>query len=1236
MRFGNHLIKLLAWITVFLVFQNPGNGFCQNLTDSIYLPQVQITSLNGFGPYVIGTERSNLFILYQLPAETSKIIMKMIDSKGEQIGGSYTLTGTNLQTAEWSFESDTMGFPLSPQFYAEIHYQTDSVAIYKIPYTVYPDTAIFTASQGFGPFITNLYAFSDTSFHPVPGLINTFTFEQVPPRTDTIIFQILTTDSTVIRNSIVIAPPGTYLNSATYENVRMDVLPLNTGFLRTIVFCEGGPKEGLQFHKTLSVIPLPPRLICTSDNLFLQDSVGVFIQNQISGQALAVDSIKYAQIQNGPGTSIVDNAGSTIYSGPYSLDVIEYSFTIEAWMKFNIPGPTSDLKFMNLMTVDSVWQLYLETTSLGPMFTFACLADPNQQDLWSVTVDYNQLRGNGWHHLAFTCNNSGGNYPEGRFYLDGALLSDVTFDSDTYDYIYTSVDWYRFRRTQPFILGGNSKLCYTLVTAMDEVRIWSRALSQEEINYHFQKPPLQELNLLGYWDFDDLRNRLNYVSDKSYNNNPGILVNKAAFIPQYPGIQRTIDTLKIISSVLDADSVKYIFVDKSNIKIDSCTMMTPLDSAQWIYNMSSLPYSISKLKIFEYLQPLTGSVPETDYNLCSLAPEPIATPQYNWNCYYSTPPIVGKTFAPVTVSGFPNDTRKVILGLRNGNQVYDTMSFSSTSIPYHHSLTLNGSDNWIQTSQNIGSPTSFSILFWVKTTTRDGGQIIGFSEQQNGPSASYHDREIIMQQNGSLQVNLLSGSTVHTLTALSKNNDGEWHHVALTVDNNLVASLYVDGSLSDDLPLSGLQTYQGWWTLGASGAAKKKSEKSVAPFFHGSLSEISIWNRSLAPDEIDSLRFEPTVNPEQVLNYKMDDGTGTNVADHAGSNSGTVKGSSPAWSLSKKDISYVNWFTNITRLQPGTYTLFANVFYPFCPPSGANYSLGNFMVSDPFPGHNFSFHLTKGQGYFSQGMSLINGLFVSSDYSGAGQSGWTGNYIKYNFLTPDHELISSSTESYTDPLYAGQFSIDMGDASPGSYISLETGYYAGGDEISQKAVSIPIYIHPMIPPKVDGDFGPFDQAIAPGTMQCPNTFSIQTGPLTDIDSIKALFYNRSDSLIGSSAATRQNDSVWSVNYDMSLLSPPSSLMKLNYYLGQDIHPVVEGPYRITIRKTRPIWFDFLPASNFSNIQQSGSTVYFQVSTPFDRNWLVNDSLCIQIPKSVPELRRNDKNPLPESTTRFFS
>ncbi|MCX6250867.1 MAG: LamG domain-containing protein [Bacteroidetes bacterium] len=1187
--------------------------------DSLYLPPIKITSLNGYGPFVLGSERSNLFIIFELPKNTSEVIMKMIDSKGVQINRTHTETGSNLQTVTWSFESDTMGFPLSPQLSITVHYDNDSIAIYNIPYTIYPDTVTMNAVKGYGPFMTNDYPFSDTLWHPVLQQLNTFTIKHLPPRTDTIEFQVMTIDSVIVLSKMVTAPPGSYLDSAVYQNVRMDLLPLDTKYLRVFLWCQGGPDKGLAYHKDLSIIPQRPKLKCISDSLVRTDSIGVFVQNQLSGQALAVDSVKYALIQNGPGLRSLDRHFKTIYPGPYSIDFMQSSFSIEAWMNFNLTGLTGDVTYMNLITVDSLWQLYAEANTSGVAFFFSTSAGSLSNDLWSVSLLPSQLNGTGWHHIAFTCyyNNSGG-YPYGRFYLDGQQLSGVSFNEPNYDYIFTYIDWRRNAGTQPLRLGGNDPASYSLVTAMDEVRIWSRTLSDADIWYNYMKSPLQEYELEGYWNFDDLRNRLNYISDRSYNNNFGYLKNKASFIHQFPGIQRTIDTLKILSSAMNTDSVKYLFVDRNNVIIDSCTKLTTGGKTSLGYDVASLPDNIIKLKIMEYYHPSTGIPLETDYNLYSLAPEPIATPQYNWNTYYSTPTSMGKTYAPVTVSGLPGNTSKVLLGLKNGNEVFDTMSYSSTSIPFHHSLTLNGTDNFIQTSQEITSPQNFSIMFWVKTATGSGGKIIGFCDNQAGSTSSSHDREIIMENDGSLRFNILEGTTMKTLYALNINNDGNWHHVAVTVDNNPNASIYVDGSLAQRLTLSSLSTYQGWWIIGRNGATKNKNIESVAEYFSGSVSEISVWNRALDYIDINTFRFQSAVNADQVLYYKFNEGSGTTVIDLKGSNNGTIIGSAPAWYISN-EISDIVWNNNMVALQPGTYTFFANVSYPGAPASGASYSLGNFIVAQPFPGCTFNFNLSEGQGYFNQGISLINSLSVESNYTGSGNSGWSKNYVKYNFLTFDHVQISSDSATYTSSSWSGQFEIDMGDAPPGSYISLETGYYTtSSQEIFVTSVSIPIYIHPMIPPTVNGNFGPFDQAIAPGSMQHLNTFSIVTEPLSDLDSIVAVFYDGTNTLIGRCDAVKVSDTLWTATYDMSLLSPPLTTMNMEYYLGQDTHPAaIEGPFPITIHKTKPTWFDFIPAANFSNVQQSGTIVTFTVTTPFEKNWLINNFIGVQIPSWVP-------------------
>jgi hypothetical protein len=175
-------MKPLSFTGLTVLFLMIYRTYGQKPDTSLYLPQITLTATNGFGPYVIGSSQENTFLGYDLP--------------------------------------------LSPQLHLRFAYETDSIANYYIPYIVYPDTVSFFASAGWGPFITNNYTFSDTSWHPVPQLKNSFFVRNLPPRTDTVIFQILTADSSVFLSYTVTAPPGQYLDSAVYPSVRMDNLPL--------------------------------------------------------------------------------------------------------------------------------------------------------------------------------------------------------------------------------------------------------------------------------------------------------------------------------------------------------------------------------------------------------------------------------------------------------------------------------------------------------------------------------------------------------------------------------------------------------------------------------------------------------------------------------------------------------------------------------------------------------------------------------------------------------------------------------------------------------------------------------------------------------------------------------------------------------------------------------------------------------------------------------------------------
>lgn len=343
--------------------------------DSTYLPPLKIiTDPSSFGPYFINTNHTNVYFVTDFPENTSKVIMKYTDAEGEQLGESKVQESSNISVVDWTVQAEDVGFVLSSHLNIEVHYKTDSVAIYDMPYMVYPDTVKFSATAGWGPFVSNNYPLAD-GWQPAPEIVNTFSVYNLPPRTDTIQFQILRADSTVVDSLWVYASQDEHLDSVVFANLRMDLLPLSTEYLRTSIWCDGGPENGLNFYKKLKIVPQKPKLISKSNGLTLIDSIGVFVENEFTGQALLIDSAKYVEITNGPGSWDLDNNLRTIYRGPYCFDLFQRDFSIETWLEFDL-DKVHDITYngTSIMSVDSVWEFSF--TSYGSIVWFTLRSIP--------------------------------------------------------------------------------------------------------------------------------------------------------------------------------------------------------------------------------------------------------------------------------------------------------------------------------------------------------------------------------------------------------------------------------------------------------------------------------------------------------------------------------------------------------------------------------------------------------------------------------------------------------------------------------------------------------------------------------------------------------------------------------------------------------------------------------------------------------------------------------------------
>src|SRR5699024_8581883 len=85
------------------------------------------------------------------------------------------------------------------------------------------------------------------------------------------------------------------------------------------------------------------------------------------------------------------------------------------------------------------------------------------------------------------------------------------------------------------------------------------------------------------------------------------------------------------------------------------------------------------------------------------------------------------------------------------------------------------SDSYATTRSKASVGSSFSIEAWVKTTTTDGGKIVGYGDSSAADSGSY-DRHVYIDNAGHLYFGVYP-SAVKVVESPDTYNDGQWHYV---------------------------------------------------------------------------------------------------------------------------------------------------------------------------------------------------------------------------------------------------------------------------------------------------------------------------------------------------------------------------------------------------------------------------------------------------------------------------
>jgi|GEM_PF-3084303 len=205
-------------------------------------------------------------------------------------------------------------------------------------------------------------------------------------------------------------------------------------------------------------------------------------------------------------------------------------------------------------------------------------------------------------------------------------------------------------------------------------------------------------------------------------------------------------------------------------------------------------------------------------------------------------------------------------------------------------LSFDGSNDYVQTSNNASLEfpnATFSVSGWVKTTSSNAA-VVSDGAQGGGTGGWW----VFINASGKVTAGLKdsTGNDAGTFPGSAVVNDGLWHYmvVVITTSTTLVANdnaiIYIDGSLDT---ISGATRGSNPYNTVAGrylGFGARDIGGSPTSFINASLSDMRVYGRALSTAEAAALYKGQSVSNLGLVGWwKMNDATGTSVADYSGS-----------------------------------------------------------------------------------------------------------------------------------------------------------------------------------------------------------------------------------------------------------------------------------------------------------------------------------------------------------------
>ena len=195
-------------------------------------------------------------------------------------------------------------------------------------------------------------------------------------------------------------------------------------------------------------------------------------------------------------------------------------------------------------------------------------------------------------------------------------------------------------------------------------------------------------------------------------------------------------------------------------------------------------------------------------------------------------------------------------------------------------LDFDGTDDLVTIPSALTAGSARTISMWVQST-QTGTQ--KYLVDQQSPRTAF-----AFLANTSDQIGFFDGTSWHEFGASP--NDGEWHHLCLVADGTTMR-LFVDATqLGVDKTIASASWVSSTKRLGA-------VHTGSSGFFDGYISNFRVYDSALTASQVSLIYNLSASQPSaDVLQYDLEQSSGTSVTDSVGTNHGTAVGS-PTWTL---------------------------------------------------------------------------------------------------------------------------------------------------------------------------------------------------------------------------------------------------------------------------------------------------------------------------------------------------